>query len=132
MQVKVEVVTITDDGQETTREVACLERDDLTPATLGLSLAEGKALLKAVQEVVVEWQMDGDLRQRRHCPQCGIGRRGKASHDIVFRTVFGTLPLHSPSLYHYPCQPHPTTTFSPLADLLPERTTPELLFLETK
>jgi hypothetical protein len=56
MQVKVQVVTMTDDGQETTQEVACIERQDLTPVTLGLSLAEGKAVLQALQEVVVEWR----------------------------------------------------------------------------
>jgi len=33
------VVAITDDGQEITQEVACVERQDLTPVTLGLSLA---------------------------------------------------------------------------------------------
>jgi hypothetical protein len=44
MKVTVQVVTQTDDGQEAIREVACVERDDLTPATLGLSLAEGKTL----------------------------------------------------------------------------------------
>jgi len=42
MNVTVQVVTRTDDGQESIREVACVEREDLTPATLGLSLAEGK------------------------------------------------------------------------------------------
>ena len=57
MQVKVQVVIISDDGQETTREIACVERHDLTPETLGLSLADGKAVLQALQEVVVEWQM---------------------------------------------------------------------------
>jgi hypothetical protein len=59
MKIKVQVVTITDDGQETTRDIACVERHDLTPETLGLSLAEGKAVLQALQEVVVEWQMQG-------------------------------------------------------------------------
>ena len=47
MKVKVQVVTITDDGQETIRESACVERQDLTPETFGLSLAEGKAVLQA-------------------------------------------------------------------------------------
>ena len=47
MKVKVQVVIITDDGQETTRGIACVERQDLTPETLGLSLAEGKAVLEA-------------------------------------------------------------------------------------
>jgi hypothetical protein len=35
-------------------------------------------------------------------------------------------------LLHCDCQPHDTRSFSPLAQVLPERTTPELLFLETK
>jgi hypothetical protein len=35
-------------------------------------------------------------------------------------------------LYHCACQPHTARTFSPLAQLLSERTAPELLYLETK
>jgi hypothetical protein len=38
MEVKVQVVPLTNDGQEITREVACVERQDLTPTTLCLSL----------------------------------------------------------------------------------------------
>jgi hypothetical protein len=57
MKVKVQVVTITDDGQETTKEIACVERQALTLETFGLSLAEGKTVLQALQEVVVEWQL---------------------------------------------------------------------------
>jgi hypothetical protein len=34
MPLKVEVVTITDDRQESTREVACVERQNLTPVNL--------------------------------------------------------------------------------------------------
>jgi hypothetical protein len=132
MKIKVQVVTITDDGQETTRDIACVERQDLTPETLGLSLAEGKAVLQALQEVVVAWQMQAYLQQQRLCPHCGKARRSKGVHHTVFCTVFGTLPVDSPRLYQCPCQPHTTTSFSPLAALLPERTTPDLLSLETK
>ena len=39
MKVRVQVVTLSEDGRESRREVACVERADLTPATLGLSLA---------------------------------------------------------------------------------------------
>jgi len=45
MKVKAQMVTITDDGQETIKDIACVERHDLTPETLGLSVAEGKAVL---------------------------------------------------------------------------------------
>jgi hypothetical protein len=53
----IQVVITTEDGQIEIREIACLEREDLTPTTLGLTLADGKAILKALQAVVVERQM---------------------------------------------------------------------------
>ncbi len=46
--------------------------------------------------------------------------------------MFGTLTLTSPRLHHCPCQPQEQRTFSPLAALLPDRTSPELTFLTTK
>ena len=96
MKVKVQVVTITDDGQETIKDIACVERHDLTPETFGLSLSEGKAVLQALQEVVVEWQMHTYLQQQHACPHCGKARRSKGVHHTVFRTVFGALPVDSP------------------------------------
>ncbi len=132
MKVKVQVVTITDDGQEITREVACVEREELMPETLGLSLAEGKTLRQAIQEVVVEWQMHQYLRQQRPCPRCGHACRSTGMHPTVFRTVFGVLSVASPLRYQCRCQGPATTSFSPLATLLPERTTPDLFYLETK
>jgi hypothetical protein len=132
MKYTVQVVITTDEGQTETREIACLEREDLTPTTLGLTLAEGKAILKALQAVVVEQQMTAYLETQRSCTQCGRRQRSKGSHTTQVRTVFGTISVKSPRLYQCPCQPHPTETYSPLAVLLPEHLTPELLFLETK
>jgi len=132
MKFKVQVVTLRDDGDESVREVACVERDDLTPASLGLSIPDSKTILQAIQEVVVEWQMHAYLDAQRYCPDCGKLRHSKGSHHTVFRTVFGDLPVESPRFTHCPCQAHATESFSPLAALLPERTTPELLYLETK
>ena len=132
MKFKVQVVTTSDDGQESIRELACMERDDLTAESLGLSVADSKALLQSLQEVVVEWQMKTYLDSQRHCPDCGKLRHSKGSHHIAFRTVFGTIPVESPRLEHCPCQAHDTQSFSPLAVLLPEHTTPELLYLESK
>jgi hypothetical protein len=57
----IQVVITTEDGQTETREIACLEREDLTPTTLGLTLADGKAIFKALQAVVVERQMATSL-----------------------------------------------------------------------
>jgi hypothetical protein len=132
MKYAVHVVITTDEGQTETREIACVEREDLTPTTLGLTLAEGKTILKALQEVVVEQQMTTYLKTQRPCAHCGHRQRSKGSHTTHVRTVFGTISVQSPRLYQCPCQPHPTETYSPLAALLPEHLTPELLFLETK
>jgi hypothetical protein len=132
MKFKVQVVTLLDDGEESLREVACVERDDRSAVSLGLSIADSKAIVQGMQEVVVEWQMNAYLATQRHCPQCGQLRHRKGLHHAVFRTVFGDVPVESPRFIHCPCQAHETESFSPLAELLPERTTPELLYLETK
>jgi hypothetical protein len=128
----IQMVIVTENGQTETREIACLEREDLTPTTLGLTLAEGKAILKALQEVVVEQPMTAYLKTQRPCAHCGHLQRSKGSHTTQVRTAFGTISVQSPRLHQCSCQPHPTKTFSPLAALLPEYLTPELLFLETK
>jgi len=132
MKFKVQVITLLDDGEESLREVACIERDELSAVSLGLSIADSKTMLQGIQEVVVEWQMNAYLDTQRHCPQCGKLRHHKGSHHTVFRTVFGDVSVESPRFTHCPCQAHETESCSPLAELLPERTTPELLYLETK
>ena len=70
MKVTVQVVTLTDDGQESIRELACIEREELTAESLGLSVAESKALLQSLQEVVVEWQMQTYLAYIRDTCLC--------------------------------------------------------------
>jgi hypothetical protein len=128
----IQVMITTDEGQTEMRELACLEREDLTPTTLGLTLAEGKMILKALQEIVIERQTTTHLGRYRSCPHCGTPRRSKGYHRMQLRTLFGTIAVKSPRLCQCPCQSQATKTYSPLATLLPEHITPELLFLETK
>jgi len=99
---------------------------------LGLQLAEAKQLLQRVQAVLIDEQVRVYLAQQVACPACGGARAHKDTHPIVVRTLFGTLHLRSPRWYHCPCQPQPTRTFSPVATVLRERTTPDLLYLESK
>jgi hypothetical protein len=112
--------------------VAHLERGDLHIDTLGLQLAEAKDLLQKMQKAVIDEQVRTCLAEQVACPECGRRRRHKDTDTIVVCTLFGTLHLRSPHWWDCPCQPHPTRTFSPLTVLLPERTTPELLYLESK
>jgi hypothetical protein len=133
MRVRIQVVIdADDDGQAVVHEVASVERGDLHIDSLGLQLAEAKDLLQQVQEVVIGEQVRACLAEQVTCPECGRARRHKDADTIVVRTLFGTLPLRSPRWWQCSCQPQPTRTFSPLAAALPERSTPELLYLESK
>ena len=133
MRVRVQVIVETDnDIPPTVHEVARVERSDLRIDTLGLHLAEAKDLLQHVQDVVIAEQARQALAEQVACPVCGRARRHKDAATIVLRTLFGMLRLRSPRWWHCPCTPQPTRTFSPLAALLPERNTPELLYLESK
>jgi len=134
MQFKIQLMTVSDTGEEIIYQVASFERDSVQPhaETLGLTLEEGKSVLNSIQAVVLEQQIAGYLAQVQNCADCKKPRRSKGHHRIIFRTVFGNIPLRSPRWHHCDCQAHERKTFSPLANLLTEHTAPELLFLETK
>src|SRR5882724_6844078 len=133
MKIRIQVIIESDSGTpELVQDVAHLQREELQPETLGLSLAEANALLASVQRAVVTQQTTEYLAQHATCAQCGTHRHRKGSRPIVYRTLFGTLRLPNDRLFHCPCHPHSTQTFSPLADRLPERTAPERLYLEAK
>jgi hypothetical protein len=134
MRVRVQVIVESDgDTPPTVHEVACVERGYLGIHTLGLHLAEAKELLQqVVQGVVIAGQAQQALAEQVRCPACGRARRHKDAATIVLRTLFGTLRLRSPRWWHCPCQPQSSRTFSPLAAARRERTTPELLYLESK
>jgi hypothetical protein len=134
MRLKVQVVIESESGKaEMVQEVAKLERHALRPETLGLTLSEAKALLQEIQTAMVTHQSTECVTQQLACPDCGRIRSQKGKHQVVFRTLFGTVRLESPRLYHCGCcRAEAPRSFSPLAALLPERTAPELAYLETK
>jgi hypothetical protein len=67
------------------------------------------------------------LADQAHCTGCGCAFRHRDSRPIVLRSLFGTLHLPSPRWWRCPCASGRTATFSPLAALLSERATPELV-----
>jgi hypothetical protein len=133
MKFSVQVIVHPDDDTEASpvvREVFTLDRDDLAPDTLGLQLGEAKDLLSAVQDTVVERQVNAAITKQVACPDCGRARQHKDTRTIVVRSLFGALRLASPRWWHCGCRDRPARTFQPLAELLPERTTPELAYLQ--
>src|SRR5208282_4631876 len=133
MEIKVQITVKSEVGQpEVVREVARLERGSLRSETLGLSLAQARAILGGLEKTMAERQAAEFVEQGRRCPHCGRERACKGHHRIVFRTPFGKLQLDSPQLYGCPCGRQGPQSSSPLAELLTERTSPELAYLETK
>jgi len=133
MKVTIQVVIERDDEPPIVDEIASLERETLAPETLGLTLAEAKTVLAQLQDRLVKEQVATYVAQEQTCPHCGARRRCKGHHPIVVRSLFGKLTLFSPRLYTCACQADDSRrSSSPLAELLSERTTPELRYLEAK
>lgn len=106
----------------------------LAPETLGLTLAEGHALLHGIQEQMITAQAAAWQTASRPCPACGARRRLKDRRPIVMRTIFGTQTIIAERLRRCGCGGDQGTgiTVTPLAELLVRRTSPELLYLETR
>jgi hypothetical protein len=128
LRLKLQLVVVADDDEQVSvDELVVLTKDYEQLEHVGLSLAEAKALLLEVQRQVVSRQIAAFLASRTPCPTCGRRRGIKDHKTIVFRTLFGKLELVSPRLRRCPCQHVAQASMSPLVELLPEHTAPELL-----
>ena len=54
---RLQLVVVNASGHEHVQEVARIERDEVSIETLGLTLAEGKLILKSIQEGMVQEQI---------------------------------------------------------------------------
>lgn len=134
MRVRILLQISDDDGAGgVAEEVAAFGKLTQRPEDVGLSIADSKALLAAVQRRIVGAQASAWSQRRRCCKVCGRRRRSTGSYPIVFRTPFGDIDLASPRLCRCRCQENSgPATVSPLADLLPDHVAPERLYVETR
>ena len=132
MRFEITLRVTTPDGEMQEREVIVLDKGHDRHEATGLSIEEGKALLKSLQHKVIEAQAEAFCASKSVCPDCRRRLRRKGTHSTRYRTVFGDIPVTSPRYYQCACEDRHPKTFSPLTDLLPDRTAPELLWLETK
>ncbi len=132
MKIKVQVIIESNDGDTQVVQVAQIERGTLQPENLGLSLTEAKTLLQNVQSTLAVQQVVEYSKQQEFCPNCSQKLLHKDQRTIVYRTLFGRLQLLCNRLFHCACQEQKTRGFNPIANLLRERTSPELLYLESK
>ena len=86
MKFRIQVLRVADDGAERMKKVIEFERQELAMETLGISLAEGKAVLKGVQEFVAEQQVAEFLQRERTCRQCArhLSSKGAVSDAELF------------------------------------------------
>lgn len=130
--VKVRIVTVVDGREAESVDVAVLPKAYDSMAAIGLTLAESKKLLKDLQQHIVRRQVDAYVESRSWCEDCSCRLGSKGSHQIKYRTLFGKVGLRSPRLRRCKCRTDGVKSFSPLAELLPERTSPQLRMMEAK
>lgn len=133
MKFRISIACLTDEGEEAPCDLMVLSRDDLAMETLGLTLAESKVLLGDLQSYVAERQALAYLEQQRVCPRCGHPHVSKGQGRRIVNTVFGPTAVPNPRWYHCPCtRSNQPRTFRPMAQWLTGRSTPELVYMETK
>src|SRR5258708_13260038 len=113
--------------------VDVVERQDHSVADLGLTLAEGRALLAKVQSILVSQQTAGWMASQLACCRCGSVLAHKDSRSIVIRTVFGKVEVPSPRLWPCSCagkQGEPRRSVSPLCKPVPHPVTPAFEYLQ--
>jgi hypothetical protein len=94
MRWKVQLIAEVACGETTETEIATIEREDLlSPATTGLSIAEGKTILESLQKRMVAAQVEYHGASMKSCGECGAPLRTKGHYNSVLRTVYGNVPV---------------------------------------
>lgn len=125
----------TDEFGSAHRSEMVLEKDlnNLAPGVVGLSIADGKAIMAHLQRAVVKQQCDAYVRVRRFCVDCKRQRRIKDYSKRKLRTVFGCVEVANPRIMNCQrCLPHFHIASVVLRDICPDQATPELMELSAR
>src|ERR1035437_420329 len=119
-------------GSPVEHEVGIIERaEEISPASVGLTIAEGKALLASLQEQIVTAQVQQHVVNMKFCPQCGNAFRTKGHYQSTLRSVYGSVGVRIRRLRTCPCSGSQAQSFSTLfTNKSP--ITPELRYLTAK
>ena len=98
MRFEITLRVTTPDGEIQEREVLVLDKGHDRHEATGLSIAEAKALLKSLQQKIVEAQAEAFCASKSICSCCGRRLRRKGSCSIRYRTVFGDIPVTKPAI----------------------------------
>jgi hypothetical protein len=119
-------------GSPVEHEVGSIERaEEISPATVGLTIAEGKALLASLQSQIVTEQIQRYVASVKACPECGKAFRTKGYYRSTLRSVYGKVGMRIRRLRKCPCSGLDAESFSTLfTNKSP--ITPELRYLTAK
>ena len=125
------VECIGEDGQRSLVTLGTVERTvgSTTAENVGVHLQESKQILQRLQETVVGQQLEEYCEEKRRCSDCGRSRPVKDYRCRRLDTVLGTIRVESPR-YHPCSRCSGTRVSSPISELLPDRTAPELRHLQ--
>jgi hypothetical protein len=98
---------------------------EYAPRMIGLTLAEGKDMLAAMQRHLVQAQAGDHCRRRRRCQRCGVQRPLKDVRSRRLVSLFGTVEVRAPRFTPCRCAVTCRGTLSPIAEIMPDRCTPE-------
>ena len=103
----------------------------LSAANVGLKLAAMKEIIGRLQEIVIKQQLRRHCEAARPCPVCNAPRSIKDYRTRTLDTVLGRVIVDAPRFDG--CRTcGQRSAMSPLTDLLPNRSLPELHHLQAK
>jgi len=134
MKISIQIIVDPENGEPTViKPITEFRRENLASDTLGLTIEDSKSLLKNIQSEFVAMQVKQHIHKHKVCNQCHEKLKVKGQTTIVYRTLFGKLKLPNPRLYSCPCNKgNKQKSFNLLSAILPERSSPELQYLQTK
>lgn len=97
----------------------------ISPAAIGVTLAEGKSVLAAMQTELVQAQAERFCQHRRKCAHCGFRRAVKDWRTRRLTTLFGAVQVEAPRFNPCRCGVASRRIVSPLVEMMPDRCTPE-------
>jgi hypothetical protein len=93
--------------------------------TVGLTLEDGKRTLAGLQDHFVRAQAEEYCRRRRVCSHCGSQRPLKDVRARRLLSLFGTVEVRAPRFSPCRCAVTRRHTLNPIAEIMPDRCTPE-------
>jgi uncharacterized C2H2 Zn-finger protein len=119
-------------GKPIEHEIAMIERpDEISPANVGLTIEEGKAILGSLQNEIVTAQVQQHGVNIRSCPRCGSAFRTKGYYRATLRSVYGKVGMRIRRLRGCSCSGSQARSFSTLFTNK-NPSTPELRYLTAK